>query len=63
MEYKDFLSKLSNPAKSALEYEGIDSFTKLASLTEKELLSFHGFGPKSVPIVMECLKKVGMKLK
>ena len=44
MEYKDFLDKLSNPARRGLEYEGINDFTKLASLSKKELLSIHGFG-------------------
>lgn len=63
MEYKDFLSKLSNPARSALEYEGIDSFDKLASLSKKEFLSIHGIGPKSLPVVIECLSNVGMKLR
>ena len=63
MDYNDFLSKLSNPARSALEYEQIDSFEKLASLTQKELLSIHGIGPKSLPIVIDSLKNVGMKLR
>jgi len=63
MEYKEFLERLSNPARRALLFEGIDSFEKLASLSEKELLSFHGVGPKSVPIVTECLNSQGMKLK
>ena len=62
MEYEDFLKKLSNPARSALEYEGINNFEKLASLGKKELLSIHGIGPKSLPIVIECLNSVGMKL-
>ncbi|HHY82235.1 MAG TPA: hypothetical protein GX505_06100 [Clostridiales bacterium] len=63
MEYKDFLSKLSNPARRALENEGIDNFDKLASLSKKELLSLHGLGPKSIPIIIECLSMAGMKLR
>lgn len=63
MKYEDFLNKLSNPARSALEYEGIDNFEKLASLRKKELFSIHGIGPKSLPIVIECLNNAGMKLK
>ena len=31
MEYKDFLDKLSNPARRGLEYEDIIDFTKLAA--------------------------------
>lgn len=41
----------------------IDSFEKLALLTQKELLSMHGMGPKSLPIVIESLKSIGMKLR
>ena len=63
MEYNDFLKKLSGPARRALEFEGVDSFEKLAALSKEELLSFHGLGPKSLPIVMECLKDVGKKLR
>lgn len=63
MEYEDFLLKLSNPARNALVYQGINNFEKLASFRKKELLSIHGIGPKSLPIVIECLNNVGMKLK
>lgn len=63
MQYKDFLDKLSSPARSALEDEGIDSFDKLASLSKKELLAKHGIGRKTLPLVNEYLNKVGMKLK
>ena len=63
MEFKEFLEKLSNPARSALEYEGIDSFEKLAALSKKELLSFHGVGPKTLPVVEESLERAGMKLR
>ncbi len=62
-ECEDFLNKLSNPERSALRYEGINNFEKLASLRKKELLSIHGIGPKSLPIVIECLNNVGMKLR
>ncbi len=63
MEYKDFLNKLSNPARRALENENINNFEKLASLSKKELLLLHGIGQKSLPIVIECLNTVGMKLR
>jgi len=63
MEFHEFLNKLSSPARSAFEFEGISSFEKLASLNKKELLSMHGIGPKSLPIVIECLKSVGMALR
>lgn len=63
MEYKDFLNKLSSPARSALDDEGIDSFEKLATLSKKELLGKHGIGRKSLPLINEYLNKMGMKLR
>lgn len=63
MRYEDFLAKLSNPARSALAHANIHSFDTLASLSEKELLSIHGIGPKTMPSVNECLAHVGMKLR
>ena len=63
MTYQEFLNKLSNPAKNSLLHEGINDFDKLSALTEKELLSIHGIGPKSLPVVRECLAQEGLKLK
>lgn len=63
MEYEEFLKKLSNPARRALEYEGILSVESLSKLSEKELLSIHGIGPKSLPIVFAYLEGEGLKLK
>ncbi len=63
MEYKDFLNKLSNPAREALEDEGIDSFEKLAKLSKKELLAKHGIGRTTLPLVNEYLNKKGLKLR
>lgn len=63
MLYDEFLSMLSNPARCALEREGISSFEGLASLSKKELLQLHGIGPRSLPIVERCLDSIGMKLR
>ncbi|KAF0091966.1 MAG: hypothetical protein FD141_150 [Fusobacteria bacterium] len=63
MEYKDFLNKLSGPARNALEDEGIDSFEELATLSKKELLAKHGIGRATLPLVNECLNKKGLKLR
>lgn len=63
MKYEDFLAKLSNPARSALEHAGINDFDRLASLSKKELLSIHGIGPKTLPTVNEFLEHMGMKLR
>ena len=40
MEYKDFLNRLSSPARSALKYEGIDDFVKTGS-TQQKRTAFH----------------------
>ena len=63
MNFEEFLIRISNPARRALGNEGIDDFNKLAELSRKELLSLHGLGPKSIPIIIECLDQVGLKLR
>lgn len=55
-----FLSGLSAPARRALETHGITSLKKLASLTEKELLAFHGMGPASLPTLRNSLAAAGL---
>lgn len=63
MTYSEFLDKLSNPAKGALMYEGIDSFEALAAMSRAEILAMHGMGPKSLPLIEECLAMVGKSLR
>lgn len=60
-----FLSekKMSNPAKRALQFAGIDSIEKLAKFSEKELLSLHGFGKASLPVIHEILLEHNLNLK
>ncbi|HCL04890.1 MAG TPA: hypothetical protein DHW64_02535 [Chitinophagaceae bacterium] len=59
----DFLSLLPSPARRALLFHGIDTVEKLASYTEKEILSFHGIGPASMPILRQALNKEELKFK
>ena len=47
----DFLTLFPAPARRALENHGITSIEKLATITESEILTFHGFGPKSIKIL------------
>lgn len=63
MSYEDFLLKLSNPARNALLYEGIDSFEKLANHSEREILKIHGVGPKSIPTIKAGLEEIGFQLR
>ncbi len=60
---RGFLSKLSAPARRALENNEIHSLEILAAYTEKELLQFHGLGPSSIPKLEEALKEQGMSFK
>jgi predicted RecB family nuclease len=52
-----FLPLLAAPARRALLFHGIDTVEKLAKLTEKEILSFHGMGPASMPILKKALSE------
>lgn len=58
-----FLSLLSAPARRALEDNNITTSERLAKLTEKEVLSFHGMGKKSIPVLQNALKQKGLKFK
>ena len=59
----DFLTKISAPARRALEREGIDSLFKLSKYTEQELLDFHGMGPGTIPKLRNALKEKGLSFK
>ncbi len=59
----NFLSKLSAPARRALENANINSVTELVRYTEKEILQLHGMGPSSLPKLKEALKKEGLTFK
>ncbi|MGZ3931194.1 MAG: RNA polymerase alpha subunit C-terminal domain-containing protein [Bacteroidia bacterium] len=58
-----FLSKMSAPARRALEREGITTLKKLAGYSEAELLKLHGFGPGSLPKLRNALKEKGLMFK
>jgi hypothetical protein len=55
-----FLSKLSNPARNALEVNSITMLTELAKYSEREVLKLHGMGPHWIPILRQALMDVGM---
>jgi DNA-directed RNA polymerase alpha subunit len=58
-----FLSLLSAPARRALEHNGIASLQQLSTYSEKEILQFHGMGPKSLPILRTALMEHGLSFK
>lgn len=60
---KGFLALLPSPARRALFNHGIDSIEKLATYARADILSLHGIGPRSMPILEECLKAAGLQWK
>ncbi|MCE7057048.1 RNA polymerase alpha subunit C-terminal domain-containing protein [Algoriphagus sp. AGSA1] len=58
-----FLAKLSNPARNALIYYGIDTIQKLSAYSEKEILNLHGIGKASLPIFRKSLEDEGLTFK
>lgn len=58
-----FYSKLSAPARRALEGKGIRLIDQLASFTEKEILQLHGIGPASLPILKKALADEGLSFR
>ena len=58
-----FFSLLSAPARRSLENNSITSPEELAKKTLKEILSFHGMGKASIPILQKTLAETGLKFK
>jgi hypothetical protein len=58
-----FLTKLSNPARRALEAEGITTLTELSSYSEGEILKLHGIGPASMPTLRQALMEAGLSFR
>lgn len=58
-----FLSRLSAPARRALENNGITTLKQLSKFTEKEILQFHGMGPASLPKVRAALEEEGLSFR
>jgi len=58
-----FLALLAAPARRALENNGINTLKQLSKHTEKEILSFHGMGPGSMPKLKKALSEQGLSFK
>ncbi|WNS45711.1 DNA-binding protein [Paenibacillus sp. MMS20-IR301] len=54
--------KISKPADRALAEAGIVNLEQLTAVTEAELLSLHGMGPKGIRILREALAAKGLDL-
>lgn len=62
-EMKSLFESLSAPCQRALVTNNITSLEKLAQFSEKELLTFHGIGPTSIPKIKLLLSSHHLKLK
>ncbi|MFC5591985.1 RNA polymerase alpha subunit C-terminal domain-containing protein [Sporosarcina soli] len=58
-----FLSNLSAPARRALESNGITTLEQLSNYSEKEILTFHGMGPASLPKLRAALEEEGLSFR
>jgi hypothetical protein len=59
----EFLSKLSAPARRALEKEGLITLQMLAATTKSELLQLHGVGPNAIRVIEDAMENVGLTFK
>jgi len=59
----DLPEKLSSPALNALLQAGIINLKKLSEHSEKEVLSLHGIGKASIPLLTKELEEKGLKFK
>ena len=54
---------LSAPASRALLNANLTKIEHLKRITEKQLLSLHGMGPSSLPIIKKAMKKYKVNFK
>jgi hypothetical protein len=58
-----FLTLLSSPARNALQHAGLKTLKQVSRKTEKEILSLHGVGPGTIPVLKKALKDEGWAFK
>ena len=60
--YTDAFPKgMSQPAIRALVEAGYTKLEQIAGASAKELLTLHGFGPKSIPIIRAALEDANLE--
>lgn len=59
----DFLSKISAPARRALERNDITSLQRLSEYAESDILKLHGVGPSTIPKLRNALAEFGLSFK
>lgn len=60
MMASDFPKSIGNPARSALEHAGYTTLEALAEVSEGEIASLHGMGPKALDILKATLTARGL---
>lgn len=59
----EFLSKISAPARRALERKNITSLLRLSEYGEPDILKLHGVGPSTIPKLRAALEEAGLSFK
>jgi hypothetical protein len=54
-----FIPKIAAPARRALQNNNIHSVKDLAKWTKEDILSLHGLGPSSMPLLLQALNNEG----
>lgn len=54
----EFPKEIGNPATNALVAANITTLKQVSKMSDKELLTIHGVGPKAVRVLREHIKKV-----
>ena len=54
---------IAAPARRALINAKLTKVTDLKKITEKDLMSLHGMGPSSLPVIKREMKKIRIKFK
>lgn len=58
-----FLSRLHAPARRALVNNGIQTLEELSTHSKADILSLHGMGPSTIPILEQALRERGLQFK
>lgn len=60
MDPSDLPTKLSNPARRALDSAGYTHLAQFTTVSESELLKLHGLGPKTIRQLRAALAEQGL---
>lgn len=61
--YTPVPTTLPKPAVRALDANGLDSLEAISKMSKKELLSYHGVGPKAIRLLKAAMMEHGLPFK